>query len=87
MPDDPREVLKAAGVECAEVETFYGPGSYADEDDSSVCFEEADAAILALARLVAKYKWQVGATYARGSIKVRDTGKRRGTVVTRCRQT
>jgi len=54
MPDDAREVLKAAGVECAEVDAFYGPHSYGDEVDISVCFEEGDAAILALARLVAE---------------------------------
>jgi len=62
MPDDPREVLKAAGVECAEVEKvgmsrgWYDPK--ASHQHALNIIEIDDAAILALARLVAKYKWQ-----------------------------
>jgi len=54
MTDDPRDILKAAGVECPELDTFLcgrGPSEWEDDD-------ELDAAFLALARLVAKYKWQ-----------------------------
>ena len=60
MTDDPREVLKAAGVECAELDEFLtgrGPSEWEDDDD-------LDAAFLALARLVAKYKWQLGRVLA-----------------------
>jgi len=60
MTDDPRDILRVAGAECAEVETFYGPHSYADEVDVSACFEEGDAAILALARLVAELEAKAG---------------------------
>lgn len=50
MSDDPREILKAAGVECAEVTRYI-----VLPETHTRC---ADAAILALARLTAKYKWQ-----------------------------
>lgn len=59
--DDPREILRAAGVECAEVGVYrlaadrWEVDSH-DNGDESV--NAADAAILALARLAAKYKWQ-----------------------------
>jgi len=53
MPDDPREVLKAAGVECVEVDEWCGPWTYSEEVDISAASEKGDAAILALARLVA----------------------------------
>jgi len=52
MTDDPREILKAAGEECAELNTFLcgrGPSEWEDDD-------ELDAAFLALARLVVRYK-------------------------------
>jgi hypothetical protein len=53
--NDPREILKAAGVEVPEVEKcyrdFYGFGK------RYVPWSALDA-ILALSRLVAKYKWQ-----------------------------
>lgn len=52
MSDDPRDILEAAGVECAEVDAWVrriGVGSTRDM---------GDAAILPLAHLVAKYKWQ-----------------------------
>jgi hypothetical protein len=48
MMDDPREILKAAGVECAEVEDWLLAVT------RLVKLDKADAAILALARLVAK---------------------------------
>ena len=65
MTDDPREVLMAAGVECAEVDDWRA------EFDASVDCEECghplvactdegfteESAILALARLAAEYKW------------------------------
>ena len=62
--DDPREILKAAGVEVPEVEEWWsGLGDHAqhfpdrdhDEDEQMIA---GDAAVLALSRLVARYKWQ-----------------------------
>ena len=57
MTDDPREILKAAGVECVEVATFREAADRWEVDshdhgDESV--NAADAAIVALARIVAK---------------------------------
>jgi len=49
MTDDPRDILRAAGVECAEVQAFmdaYGRHEWTN-------LTEADAAILALARIAA----------------------------------
>lgn len=70
MADDPREILKAAGAECAEVEDYMflrepvwceECGRNHDIDMMTglpvVRHDDADAAILSLARLVAKYKW------------------------------
>jgi len=54
MPDDPREILQAAGAECPEVSSSIFNGGWFSEPEHVPC----DAAILALARLVAKYKWQ-----------------------------
>lgn len=54
MSEDPREILKSAGVECAEVDALYVDGRY----DMGKVDDYADDVILALARLVAKYKWQ-----------------------------
>ena len=60
MTDDPRDILKAAGVECAEVEAFLGMNDVrADHPAAGVMGSVADAAILALARLVAEYKGQI----------------------------
>lgn len=56
MTDDQREILKAAGVECAEVAVWQGYAQAQTALPTTIHF--ADAAILALARLVAKYKWQ-----------------------------
>ena len=68
MTDDPREILRAAEVECPEVERR---GRWRDYIGSSACRHgccndcefgpscdsgDHDAAVLALARLVAKYK-------------------------------
>ena len=58
--DDPREILKAAGVECAEVEKYL---RVKDEDAKmwegwNATNDAGHECILALARLVAKYKWQ-----------------------------
>ena len=49
--DDPRQILAESGVECADLDAFYAHDWMANEDG-------VQAAILALARLVAKYKWQ-----------------------------
>lgn len=62
MPDDPREILKAAGVECAEVDAWADDRMYwyhipGDDPDARIMIKLADKTILALARLVAKYKW------------------------------
>ena len=49
MTDDPREVLKAVGAECPELDTFLcgrGPSEWEDDD-------ELDAAFLALATRLA----------------------------------
>lgn len=65
MTDDPREVLKAAGVECAEVEAFVALGDVFVRPEEAHFYLtvvkpdvplKADAAILALACLVAEYK-------------------------------
>ena len=58
MSDDPREILKEAGVECAEVDAYDQVARHNGAFIGLVEEQEADAAILALARLVAKYKWQ-----------------------------
>lgn len=54
MPDDPREILRAAGVECAELDDYL--------ETRCIIPHKGDLAILAVARLVAKYKWQRDAT-------------------------
>jgi len=60
MTDDPRDILKAAGVECVEVEKAgMARGWYdakASHQHALNIIEIDDAAILALAHLVAKYK-------------------------------
>ena len=48
MSDDPREILQEAGVECHDLTHL---NKWSDPS-------EWDDVILALARLVAKYKWQ-----------------------------
>jgi hypothetical protein len=61
VADDPREVLKAVGVECAEVDGFiarYGECTIGREYSSDEGIVAADDTILALARIVAKYKWE-----------------------------
>jgi len=63
MTDDPRDILKALDVECHEVRVFcvylddYREKGYA-AFTSEFAMELADSAVLALARLVVKYKWQ-----------------------------
>ena len=52
--NDPRDILKAAGVECAAVDEWLQVPDVSIDDVSY----HASAAILALTRLVAKYKWQ-----------------------------
>ena len=62
--DDPREILKVVGVECEELDVYaderkrpsVGSGFWADI--TFMLAATSDDAILALARLVAKYKWQ-----------------------------
>ena len=72
MTGDPREILKEAGVECAEVDAVqkvvdildgFGPmDDFAAEIQAASMMTHLNElrvdAILALARLVAKYKWQ-----------------------------
>ena len=72
MSDDPRELLKEAGVECTEVDNVqkvvdildgFGPmDDFAAEIQAASMMTHLNElrvdAILALARLVAKYKWQ-----------------------------
>src|SRR5665647_2061635 len=54
VTDDPREVLKAAGVECAEVGEYM---ACLDEDREMEDLDNPQYVFTALARLVAKYKW------------------------------
>lgn len=56
MPDDPREILRAAGVECAEVTDYFKYLDLGDAYSDEIVFASR-AVILALANLVAKYKW------------------------------
>lgn len=52
--DDPREILKVAGVECAEVDEYTSERFESPEPTYTMIRQSvADAAILALARLVA----------------------------------
>ena len=62
MTDDPRAILKAVGVECAEVDDYRSHPLWVRTPHGELTIDriQADAAILALARLVAKYKWQRG---------------------------
>ena len=64
MTDDPRQVLKAAGVECAEVESWEKLANARMTHKRMLSVPHVgDAAILALARLAAdgaRYKWQRG---------------------------
>jgi hypothetical protein len=55
MTDDPREILKAAGVECAEVDDWQTAQLWASDMSEEKVFQ-AKLTILALARLVAKYE-------------------------------
>lgn len=58
MADDPREVLRAAGVECAEVEAYASERFESPEPTYTLIRQSvADATIIACARLVARYKW------------------------------
>lgn len=58
--EDPREILKAAGVECAEVDQYAAHPRLVRHPHGELTIDkdQADAAILALARRVAQYKWQ-----------------------------
>ena len=69
MPDDPREILKAAGVECAEVEAWAEQvftGEFSEMKTASEALSiigplrdvvvTSNVAILAVAQLAAKYK-------------------------------
>lgn len=61
MPDDPMQILRKAGIECPEVEAYAAARTYGDCDyylDGYVDRSTSDRAILALAKLAAKYKWQ-----------------------------
>jgi len=58
---DPRKILAEAGVECAEVDAYRHECEVLKAHalpPHAVTMAMADAVILALARLVAKYKWQ-----------------------------
>src|SRR5665647_272617 len=61
VTDDPREVLKAAGVECAEVGEYM---ACLDEDREMEDLDNPQYVFTALARLVAKYKWGGDSTQA-----------------------
>jgi len=61
MPDDPRDILKTAGAECAEVEEYLDDGKHnfmlhGGFGIRYIRESKADKTILALAHLVAKYK-------------------------------
>ena len=58
MTDDPRAILKAVGVECAEVDDYRSHPLWVRTPHGELTIDriQADAAILALARLAAKYK-------------------------------
>jgi hypothetical protein len=59
MTDNPTEILRAAGAECAEVDILFF--ALESEESPRVPVEVVTQAILALARLAAdgaKYKWQ-----------------------------
>ncbi|MFA6358858.1 MAG: hypothetical protein WCY09_09410 [Candidatus Omnitrophota bacterium] len=66
MTDDPRDILKEAGVEVPEVERWSGLRPVEDQlpkhSVGSVLLRQTKCiggdAILALSRLVAKYRWQ-----------------------------
>jgi hypothetical protein len=61
--DDPREILRTAGLECIEVGAYEKRLEYLAEYDrlhGDDAYDEADAAIDKLECLVAKYKWQRG---------------------------
>jgi len=87
MTDDPREVLKAAGVEChaldeyqpfrnrAKVSTAFAGTVIAGH--AVVRQDKADAAVLALARLVARYGYQLNLACVDICILVED-GPREG---------
>lgn len=58
MTDDPRDILNAAGVECAEYEHLRKLQEFAHEFPlPPLSSHPYTSTILALARLVAKYKW------------------------------
>jgi len=80
MTDDPRDILKAAGVECPEVEAYVAQrdDAYDAEDYVRLCEFGSDAAILALARLAVKFKWQRDQTIVDWSWDVTDPGCRAG---------
>ena len=60
MTDDPREILKEAGVECAKLDEYVRVKDADAEDFEpwTATNDSAETLILALSRLVAKYKWQ-----------------------------
>lgn len=60
MSDDPRQILAEAGVECAEVEELMDEAVVSESWEAAIEKHGWDA-ILALARLVAKYKadWEL----------------------------
>jgi hypothetical protein len=56
MVEDPRKILVVADVVCTEVDAYVA----AEDELEAIRFvykEEADSAILALAKIVARYKW------------------------------
>ena len=60
MLEDPLQILHQAGIECPELEMLYELLTSLTEDEYLTFATQVglDAAILALARLVAKYRWQ-----------------------------
>jgi hypothetical protein len=51
MTDDPRKILKAAGLELEILDDY-------EEDFDLGIYDDADTIILELAKLVARYKWK-----------------------------
>ena len=58
MTDDPREILKSVGVGCEELDAYWAIDYEFAEKRWWEPADDVYPAILALARLVAKYKWQ-----------------------------
>ena len=56
---DPREILREAGIECPEVVNALNTLERYGRRECPALSSECDGAILALAKLAAKWKWQL----------------------------